>query len=110
MSGKAWVTAATKIIIQSERDLEEAFRVRLRYTETERTLIQEMVYRLDHHDFAFLFVDRKPPPDLEFTSDFNRTLDLMTVFRHLGPLGVLRTAGLMVRGAWGGDKSHHGAS
>ena len=105
-----WVTAATELVVQSQRDLEEAFKVRLRYTETERCLIQEMVYRLDRRDFAFLFVDRNPPPGLSFTYDFNRTLDLATIYRHLGPAGVLRTVGIMMRGAWGGDKSHHGAS
>ncbi len=102
-------TAIPKVVADAEVELERTFQIRLRFTETERLLMGELLYSLNPRDFAFLALERRTQPYIAHHYDFNFELTLKRVYQRLGLVGL--SAGLlaMARGRWRRDPSHTAA-
>lgn len=97
---------STSIVARAERELEEAFDVSLRFTDTEMILAHELLHSVAPRDLILTAIRRTPPPGLSYDYDFNSMLTPGLVLRHLGVRGLLGVGGLMLRGRWGEDYSH----
>jgi len=104
--GGSFYADATSIVARAERELEDAFDVSLRFTDTEMALTHELLHSVAPRDLILTAIRRSPPPGLSYAYDFNSVLTPGFVARHLGVRGLLRVGGLMLRGRWGEDYSH----
>jgi len=104
--GGSFHADATSIVARAERELEEAFDVSLRFTDTEMGLTHELLHSVAPRDLILSAIRRTPPPGLSYAYDFNSVLTPGFVLRHLGIRGLLGVGGLMIKGRWGEDYSH----
>jgi hypothetical protein len=104
--GGSFYADSTSIVARAERELEEAFDVSLRFTDTEMVLAHELLHSVAPRDLILTAIRRTAPPALSYAYDFNSVLTPGLVLRHLGVRGLLGVGGLMLRGRWGEDYSH----
>lgn len=97
---------ATSVVARAEPELEEAFDVSLRFTDTEMVLAHEILHSVAPRDLILSAIRRTPPPGLSYSYDFNSVLTPGFVVSRLGLRGLLRVGGLMLKGRWGQDYSH----
>lgn len=96
----------TSIAARAERELEEAFDVSLRFTDTEMVLAHELLHSVAPRDLILTAIRRTAPPGLSYTYDFNSVLTPGLILRRLGVRGLLGVGRLMLRRRWGEDYSH----
>jgi hypothetical protein len=96
----------TSIVARAERELEEAYEVSLRFTDTEMFLTHELLHSVAPRDLLLASIRREPPPGLAYTYDFNLVPTSRLIARRLGLRGLLTMGRLMLRGRWGGDYTH----
>jgi hypothetical protein len=96
----------TSIVARAERELEEAFEVSLRFTDTEMFLTHELLHSVAPRDLLLASIRRSPPPGLSYGYDFNFVPTTRLVARRLGVRGLFRMGRLMLGGRWGDDYTH----
>lgn len=99
----------TSIVARAEHELEEAFDLSLRFTDTEMVLAHELLHSVAPRDLAFACARRTPPPGLSYAYDFNFVPTAGFVARHFGVRGMLSMGWLTLKGRWGEDYSHRAA-
>jgi hypothetical protein len=95
--GGSFYADSTSIVARAERELEEAFDVSLRFTDTEMVLAHELLHSVAPRDLILTAIRRTAPPALSYAYDFNSVLTPGLVLRHLGVRGLLGVGGLMLR-------------
>jgi hypothetical protein len=108
MGGSLYVDA-TSVVARAEHELEEAFDVSLRFTETEMVLTHELLHALAPRDLSLACIRRTPPPGLSYAYDFNSVLTPGFVARHFGVRGLLAMGWSVLKGTWGKDDYSHRA-
>ncbi|WP_404785091.1 hypothetical protein [Altericista sp. CCNU0014] len=98
--------AAVAIVARAEGELEKVFQYSLKFTETERILIDEFLRSTHPLDLFFVVSDRTGGPGISYTYNFNVVLSVQLMIRQLGPSGAFKALWMMVKGLWGRDYSH----
>jgi hypothetical protein len=104
--GGSFYADTTSIVARAERELEDAFDVSLRFTDTEMILTHELLHAVAPRDLVLAAIRRVPPPGLSYTYDFNFVPTPGSVLRHLGIRGLSKVGWLMLKGRWGQDYTH----
>jgi hypothetical protein len=89
--GGTFLEEATRLIIESEQELEEVFECSLIFTETERILMWELLRTINPKDISLIHRQRHSDPVVHYTYDFNQTLSLGTRIKKQGLLPIART-------------------
>lgn len=101
--GGSFVNGITRIVANSEQELEEVFKYSLMFTETERILIWELLRTINPKDIILMCCQRSSNPTIRYTYDFNKTFSLGSMVQKLGLLQVIR---MIAKGIWKKDYTH----
>ena len=101
--GGSFAMAANKIVADAEKELEEAFKYSLMFTETEGILIWELLRTINPKDLLLICCKRSSSPGIRYSYEFNQPLDIATMVQKLGLFQVIS---MIIRGIWRKDYSH----
>lgn len=105
--GGSYAMEANKIVADAERELEKVFNYSLKFTETERILIWELLSKINPKDILLICCKRSSPPGIRYSYEFNQMLNIVSLMQKLGLRQVIL---LMWKGFWNKDFTHRQAA
>lgn len=107
--GGTLALAAIRVVALAEAELENHFKVSLKFSELEKILILELTRSINRQDFSFAFARRRVVPSIHYQYDFNCIPDLGTIITILGITAIPSILRVIFKGLWGRDYTHRQA-